>query len=417
MSQSHIPWRSINQRVQPLLKALGLDYGEAYGGSWFASNFEMFMNNILTYYGTSIYSFLDLARYCADPNLYSNGEQRLGSKEDWTNARHLHHEILRLAGFEPGNVKWGSKDYSPEVFENAIDVAQLFSEPQVMYFICHRSARTRRLAIIAKLLFYGGLDVSDIIATAKQKGEIVRSVPVIFIFDEFASIVSDTFLPAIAQGRSLGLGCLMGIQTLHQLNLGDKDYANAFIAQTAYKHVLSATDLFTRQYIVDTSGEVDRPSASWRQTFPKGLDEIPESLLSPHALPGGMPFFAPEGNVTNRRGPRLNMNDVMRYSAERHSSLYSTVENHNGTQDNGGWVPLYTGYHINRETYERRKAEPFPSGTPGTIPVRPSSEHDQRYQKPQRVLPVPVPPVPPGAKPQLGGPMSVQEIVRRIRGE
>ena len=393
--------------VQPLLKRSALDYGESYGGSWFSSNMEMFLNNLITYYGKSIYSFLDLARYCTDPNLYTNGEKKLGTTEDWKNSRHLHHEIVRLAGFEPGNVKRGSKDYPPAVFENAIDVAQLFSEPQVVYLHLSSIGEDITSRNISKLMLYGTLEVADIIATAKQKGDNVRSVPVIFVFDETAPLISSTFLPVLGMARSLGLGCLMGLQSLHQLGLGDKDYTNSFISGTAYKHLLSAPDVFTQKYVVDSSGEMERPSASWRQPVPKGLSEIPQSALSSrHATPN-MPFIDPEAQVRSERVPRLSADDVMRYGADRFSSLYSVAENYNGANDNGRWVPLWNGYHIDKETYERRKLEPFPSGTEGTLPVRPFSEHDLRYKTRQQD--------PPASKPQQDGLTSVEEILRRIQ--
>jgi hypothetical protein len=121
-----------------------------------------------------------------------------------------------------------------------------------------------------------------------------------------------------------------------------------------------------------------------------------------------MPFIDPEVQVRSERVPRLSADDVMRYGAERFSSLYSVAENYNGATDSGRWVPLFNGYHVDKETYERRKLEPFPSGTEGTLPVRPFSEHDLRYKTPQRALPA--------AKPE-GKALTAEEIVRRIRGE
>ena len=406
LSQSYIPWRSVNQRVQPLLKAFGLDYGERYGGSWFTSSMENFLNNLITYYGTSIYSFLDLARHCSDPNLYTNAEKKLGPKEDWSNSRHVHHEILRLAGWEPGQVKRSSKGYPPAVFENAIDVAELFSEPQVVFLHLTSIGEDITSRNLAKLMLYGSLEIADIISTARQKGEDVRSNPVIFIFDEFAPLVSSTFLPALAQARSLGLGCLMGLQTLHQLSLGDKDYTDTFIAETCYKHLLSAPDIATQKYVVETSGEIEQLTASYRQDVPKGLNAIHPSLLSPrHA--SSLPFLDPEVHVQSRTVPRLTVDDVMRYGAEKFSSLRSLAENFGESKDNGRWVPLHGGYHIDRATYERRDHEPFPQGTPGTLLVRPFSEHDLRFKTVKPSLPI--------QRPGQGGPTSVNDILRRMQ--
>lgn len=405
LSQSHIPWRSINERIYPLLKALGLDYGEAYGGSWYQSNMQLFLNNLLTYYGKSIYSFLDLARFCSDPNLYTRGEQRLGTKEDWSNARHIHNDIFRLAAVEPLNVKRDSKRYPPQVFQQAIDADQVFSVPQVVYFNLSSIGDDTTSRNIAKLMLYGLLDVADMIGNARARGVAVKSVPVFYVVDEFAPLISPTFLPALAMARSLGLGCI-----LHQLSLGDKDLTDTVLANVAFKHAISSADLRTTDYIVRTSGEIDERQLRWQQAIPKGHDRIPQGWLSPrYAVGSEVPFADPVVNVQSSRRPRLTADDVMRLSADKYSSMRSFVSDKGLVKDDGRWVPIWSGYHVDKETYERRRAEAFPENVEGTLRVGPFSEFDLRYR---RQAPAP-PPIQPGPG---GAPLSPMEIVNEIRG-
>lgn len=418
LSQSHIPWRSMNQRVQPTMRALGTSYGETYGGAWFASAMETFLNNLLTYYKTSIYSFKDLAKFCADPNLYTSADKRLGGKDDWSNAKHLHNEFFRLAGVEPLNVTRDSKNYSQEVFDNAVDVSQLYSEPQVLYLYLSSIGEETTCRNIAKLLLYGLLEVADLLSTVRQKGDSVNSVPVFFIVDEFEELVSNTFLPALAMARSLGLGCILCLQTLHQLSLGDKDLTETIISTTSYKHIFSAPDLFTKNYLVNTSGEKEELRATWEQEVSSRSHSIAAKRFSlKYALPRGVLFDHPKVKIQSVKTPRLSMDEVMRISADQFSSLLNLSSDKGPTKFDGRWVPVWSGYHIDQATYQRRENEPFPCSEPGTILVRPFSEYDLRYETPPPATtgPIVAQPVSQSAGQPAAG-LSVEEVLRRLRG-
>src|SRR5262249_35842649 len=159
--------------------------------------------------------------------------------------KHLHNEFNRLAALEPLNVnrKRHGKRYPDAVYDYAINTDQLFTEPQVAYLNYTAIGENTTARTVPKVFFYSVLEVADIISTVKQQGVAVNPIPVIFIIDEFEELISEAFLPALAMARSLGVGCLMGHQTIHQLNLGDRDLTNNIIATTSFKHILSAPDL------------------------------------------------------------------------------------------------------------------------------------------------------------------------------
>ena len=63
-------------------------------------------------------------------------------------------------------------------------------------------------------------------------------------------------------------------------------------------------DIATQKYVVETSGEIEQLTASYRQNVPKGLNSILPSFLSPrHA--SSLPFLDPEVHVQSRTVPRL----------------------------------------------------------------------------------------------------------------
>ena len=87
--QGHLQYRTLNQRVQNLLRSLSLDYGqEAYGRSYFSAMHETVLLNYLARYGHDIQSFCDLHRYVSDRNSYRSigdcsGPQKLDSLIRW----------------------------------------------------------------------------------------------------------------------------------------------------------------------------------------------------------------------------------------------------------------------------------------------------------------------------------------------
>ena len=405
LSQSHLAYLTISQRVQAIIRALGLVYGEVYGGSWFESAMERFLNNLITYYEKSLYAFREFAFYCDDPVLYTMGEQRLGSVEDWKDARHVHNEIRRLAENDQCNITARTKSYPPEVFENAIDAAQLFSEPQVVYLNLASASESTWCRNITKLLLYGLLQVGDMLAAAKEGGTRVRSVPVIFLIDEFSEIASNTFLPVLAQARSRELGLVMGLQSLHQLDMGDKKLSESFFSTVGYKHVFSAPDRSSKEYLVSTSGETTELAASWEQQIPSGSRVIAPHMLGPErAVPFVIPFGDPLVRVQPTKRPRLSMDDVSKNGAEPFSSYVHFASNTPEASFDGLWTPVWSGFHVDAATYERRQREPFPGQEPGTMIVPHRSEYSRRYERPD-----------PQQAVQSGQVKSVDEIMRGMQ--
>src|SRR5262249_13814808 len=138
-------------------------------------------------------SVLELVRLCRFPELYTDGEPRLGTKDEWNNARHVHLELTRLAGIEWANVTRTSGEYPPSVFNNSIYIAQLFLTPQVVLMNFSSVSEERTAVTLAKIALYLALDVADVIATAKRINPSIRTIPVFFLFDESSSLISSTF--------------------------------------------------------------------------------------------------------------------------------------------------------------------------------------------------------------------------------
>jgi hypothetical protein len=373
-----------------LIKALGLQYGETYGGSWFSSNMELFLNNIFSYFQTSIYSFRQLYQRCEDPLVYS--KEVHGQKQDWSNARHLHMEVNRLASCEALNVTRKSHPNQPELFENAIDAADVLSRPQVVYFYLSSVSEEVTTRNIPKLMLYAMLQVADMIATihstpaegSAARGTAAdywpRAVPVIVLLDEFQQLVSDNMLLVLNQARSMNIGCVLAHQNLGQLNLGEKDLTNTVLSNAAYKHFFRATDLATRDYLTKSSGTKVDHEVSWRQVAPVAGSSLDRAYLGVEWAERDMLLDAII-NVREVQTPRLEPNEVICWSALEHTSFVNFTREAGLTRYGGFWVPLLSGYHIEQAENERRKICPFPTGDERTVVVPVWTEHDERARK------------------------------------
>jgi hypothetical protein len=191
------------------------------------------------------------------------------------------------------------------------------------------------------------------------------------------------------------------------------------MGMTSYKHVFGAPDLFTKKYIVESSGEKEDLRASWTQTIPRNQKLTTPNMLSPHfAQPDRDSLFGnPLIHVQSAKQPQIPMNDIMRISADQFSSLINLATDSGPNNFDGRWIPMYSGYHVDEATYRRREREPFPGGNQGTMLVDPFSSYDARYQAPAPAAsPLTLPPRPPKSLPQPSTPLTVGQLIQKLRG-
>ena len=88
---------------------------------------EIVLNNVMEAAGAR--SFLELSDWLSDRRWYAS----IGHEDDWRQARHLSALVKRLGSSSAVNVVPGMFPDQPAIVSDAIDVANLFEEPQVVY--------------------------------------------------------------------------------------------------------------------------------------------------------------------------------------------------------------------------------------------------------------------------------------------
>ena len=146
--QSHNAKLSVEQLTQQLLQGLSLDYGIQYGAGYFTAMNEIVLNNVLRETGAR--SFKELSGHLADRDWYKG----IGYEEDWKQARHLASLVQRLGGSQAINVVPGMFADQPEVHRQAIDVANLYEEPQVLYLWLRSAVEPTNAPAIARLFLW-----------------------------------------------------------------------------------------------------------------------------------------------------------------------------------------------------------------------------------------------------------------------
>lgn len=337
-SQSHLADLTLNQRVQILLQALGLEYGEFYGKGYFSAVNENVLRNLLRTY-PDIASFRDLLHYAKSKSLY---KATSGTAKEWEEALGLTSVIERLAELPALNVT-DEDDLSREVTENAIDMASLFDTPQVAYFYLPSLLEPVTVRGIAKLGLYSLLTAAFLKHNAPSGARRPNNVYV--FIDEFQQIVAHNLEIILRQARSMGIGAILANQNLMDLKTPDADLIPTVEGNTTLRQVFSASSLEQRVNLELRSGQTLHHLTQTRVEY--------SAPYSEHASPGF--------NVNEQLGPRYGANDIIQMSANRLESIVEVSRDSGLTCFSGFSFKLRSDFHISKREFDRRAQLPWPS--------------------------------------------------------
>lgn len=341
----HIRNLTTAQRTEVFLQALGLQYGEFYGGGYFSSINQTVLRRYLHTYHPDIFSFQDLASKLQSPALYQATFRDSGvhqaRRNEWREAGHLFARVDSLAALTSINLTPAlveKQAVAPEVLNSQIDMGDVLERPQVIYF--YLSSITEAVAVqgIAKLALYSLL-------TAAETREPGTSTQVYCFIDEFQQIVANNLELVLRQARSKNIGCILANQNITDLDTKDGNLMDTVEANTAFKQVFRASSHVQRKHLVETSGETIYHMLS---TTTRGRET--------------------SRTVSEDIGPRFRINDVIEASFEPTQSLVMISKGSGYTQYGGQMFALDSGYHISQREYQRRTHAPWPTAdTPGTF--------------------------------------------------
>ena len=357
-TQSYWPQLSVEQCTQLILQALSLDYGLGYGKGFFSAMNETVLLQLLRS-DHRINSFRDLYTLIDDPVAYKSAG---GNLKDWRDARHLAALVNRLSAAHALNLMQEDVADKPEAWEQAIDMASLFEEPQVLYFHLPSPLEPVGAPAIAKLALY-----SLFTAASHRVGP--RKQVFVFI-DEFQQIICDSVKLILEQARSRGLSLTLAHQTAGQLDRNGSDLAETVESCCAFKQVLKASDTKSAKRLAEGSGDAlyHMGSTSYRM---------------PDTLWGQEPFE--EGfEIKEAIGPRLEKNTIIEVSADPMTSFVRFTEGTGYTQFSGYWTSIVSQFHQTSRQFKNRSERAWPTESAETVTASPSSSAARCQQRSRR---------------------------------
>ncbi len=357
--QSHNAMLSVEQLTQELLQGMSLDYGIKYGAGYFTAMNEIVLNNVLKETGAR--SFAELSAHLSDRKWYS----KIGYEEDWKQARHLSALVKRLGGSEMLNVVPDMEQYGSDVHENAIDMANLYEEPQVIYLWLRSAVEPTNAPAIARMFLWAMFT-----AASHQPQDQNR---VYFFIDEMQQIISDGIKLIFEQFRDMG-GTIIGAhQTAGQLRRDGTDLGDTIDSCTAMKQVFRASDLTSLERLEALSGLRSEHAATWHQPYERGTGDLSNRYEE---------MLAEEGivRVTEKERARYDGDELRAISSRLHSSLVRFTFGSGYTQFAGRSIPVRSSFHIPYDEYLRRRARPWPTA-PGAFIIQPPEHPDDKPTK------------------------------------
>lgn len=346
--QRHNQLMTVSQVAQEILQGLSLDYGLGYGAGYFTAMNEIVLTKLMRH--CPVQSFRQLSKLMEHPSTY----KRFGREEDWKQARHLAAIVDRLAEGDSVNIVPGMMPDSPDVHANAIDVSDLFEQPQVVYLWLRSAQEPIGAPSIARLFLWS-------LFTAGSHRTSVGQRVYIFV-DEAQQIISDGVKLIFEQFRDIGGTIIAAHQTGGQLRRHGTDLSETIDSCTAVKHIYRASDPKTLKMLEELSGTRTEFLPAWLQPWETGTGDLLQRLDVVHADEGLV-------KATGRERPVLDRQELMRISAGELTSIVRFTMGSGYTQFGGSFVPIRSMYSMDFDEYQNRKRLPWPT-MPGAFEVR-----------------------------------------------
>jgi hypothetical protein len=382
-TQIHNQQRGINARAQSLLVSLGLYYGDAYGKTFFQSITLDTLTAFLTKF-RDIRSFADLARYAEEPGSYS------ATNTDQENSQHLRMLLRQLASVAPLNVTDGLRPpVRPEVLRDAIEMTDILTRKQVVYFSLPSMEEELTAKSIGKLALYA------LVHAAKIVNRTGKSVPCYVFLDEFQQICAENIKILLEMARSMGVYLILSHQDISQLKTVDYDITSTVESCTTFKQVFEASSLTAMKQMEEYSGESRERTVSWTQALHGGLDENDDAALSLDRAYPSREFELPTANIGERERPRFTRNEILAVSAHPLRAFVRSRSDSGLTQYAGQWTAIECEFPTTLEEYEARSETPMPTEHPSCVTVQDGSDDDEDGPAPGLTNdPLPVQPPP-----------------------
>jgi len=327
-------------RTDILCGATGLNYGTDYGAGYFSSaNGAILYHTLKTCPETA--SFGELAD--AIGTVITTAKKRDLNPEIRKAGVHVQEVMKRLAACEPLNVT-SSSGHGSEVVDQAIDLTQVFQEPQLLYFHLSATLSPSGAPEIARLVNY------MLLAAATQTE---RKHPVFLVIDEFQRMVASNLEFMLQLARSMGVGVILANQSMADLNKGTTNLIPAIEANCRLRQWFAVSSSDDQKRLIESSGlAIDYERSRSVTTNANGEQSVSHSM-------------------TEKVVSRLTENDVLLTSDHPFHSILRISRGAGYAQYGGFPVKIESEYHISQDEYNRRRKLPWPqlpgSFLPGSV--------------------------------------------------
>ena len=350
-NQSHLSTFAFNPLAQafwnaaePYVKtdflngAAGILYGKGYGEGWYTSANAAVSHHVLKKH-PDIASCRELAERIratfASP-------KKSGLHPSFYNAgAHVQEVFDRLGAFDPINVAPGT-GHPDEVVQAAIDLTDVFRNPQILYFHLSSIVAAGSSPEIARFVVY------SLLCAASQTE---RNHPVFLVIDEFQRMVAKNVEALLQLARSMGIGVILANQSMQDLG----ELIPSIEANCRYRQWFSVSSLDDRERLLKAAGEtVEQFTArSWGTSSSGSTSSI---------------------TISEQVMNRFSVNDIALASDHEKQSIVTITRGKGYAQFGGLPVIITSDFHISQKEYDRRKELPWPAPMTGTYIPR---EHQQ----------------------------------------
>jgi hypothetical protein len=353
MAQPFWPKFDLLTRTDILCGANGLTYGTDYGASYFSSANAAILHHALKTF-PHVNTFTELADCIG--NVITTAKKRELSPEIRKAGVHVHEVIKRLAACEALNVT-ASTGHTPEVVAEAIDLTQVFREPQLLYFHLSATLSPSGAPEIGRLVNY-------MLLAASTQTE--RRCPVFLVIDEFQRMVAANLEYMLQLARSMGVGVILANQSMEDLKKSTTNLIPAIEANCRLRQWFSVSASEDQERLMRSSGVTVDRLTSWSESVNARGETSTSCSFSEQ--------------VVNR----FTLNDILLTSDHPFRSFLRISRGAGYAQYGGMPVIIESSYHISEDEYRRRKAMPWPTA-PGTFVPRAQGEIELGISSPTTV--------------------------------
>lgn len=328
LAQAVMPDLAIDQRADLIINALGLNYGTDYGRAYFGdANFEVLRHALA--HNPEVSSFAELADVLKGVDRFPLPEEvkkRAGV--------HIRSAVSRLGHIRALNASEYTKA-SASVLASAIDMSQLFQQPQAVYFALPPLAGVANTERIARIALY-----SLLTAAQQHKGERKQ---VFLVVDEFQRIVSNNIELFLQQARSMDIGCILSNQSLSDLEKVDSNLISAVRTNTRFRQVFGAATIEDIRDLIDTAGQSVYGMRSWK--------------FDPTFWEASLTDFS----ITESVSTRLNTNDILLATDAPGRSITCIRRGAGYAQFGGMPFVMDSVHHIDKKLHDAHRRADWPA--------------------------------------------------------